>query len=140
MKARKENTTKVSETAKVDEYMQGFEHPLKEVVEALRKLILATDMQIGEEIKWNAPAFFYTGEMEPFNPKEYKRHFIVFNLFKKDFIRLVFPSGAKVNDISGLLEGDYTDGRRLATFHNLEEVQAKTATLQTIIRQWLASI
>jgi hypothetical protein len=30
--------------------------------------------------------------------------------------RLVFPSGAKVKDASGLLEGDYADGRRLAMF------------------------
>jgi len=38
-------------------------------------------------------------------------------LDQKDCIRLVFPSGAKIKDSSGLLQGDYADGRRLACFH-----------------------
>ena len=51
--------------------------------------------------------FSYMGELRPFDPKKYKRHIIVFNFQKKDCIRLVFPSGARVKDNSGLLEGDY---------------------------------
>jgi hypothetical protein len=132
--------TKPSEPEKVDAYMQGLTHPLAIVVEALRKIILSTDREIGEEIKWNAPAFFYSGDMKPFNPKEYKRHLVVFNLYRKDCIRLVFPSGAHVNDKSGLLEGDYADGRRLALFHNMEEVISKKTPLQSVIRKWLETL
>jgi hypothetical protein len=50
--------------------MQGLKHPLADVVEALRRIILSTDREIGEEVKWNAPTFFYAGEMKPFNPKD----------------------------------------------------------------------
>jgi len=110
--------------------MAKLDYPLKDVVQALRELILSTDAEIGEEVKWNAPTFFYSGEMHPFNPKEYKRYLIVFNLFRKDCVRLVFPSGAKVNDTSGLLEGTYADGRPLALFYNLEDVNSKTETMQ----------
>ncbi|MBO0799912.1 MAG: DUF1801 domain-containing protein [Blastocatellia bacterium] len=130
-------TTKPSESDKVDEYMLRLKHPLTDVVEALRQIILKTDPKIGEEVKWNAPAFFYTGEMEPFNPKEYRRHLIVFNLFKKDCIRLVFWGGAKVNDTSGFLEGDYADGRRLAMFYDMNDVKSKQAKLQNIVKQQL---
>src|SRR5258706_16461462 len=94
----KNDDIKPSETNKVNEYMQSLKHPLVKVIEVLRQIILNTDKEIGEEIKWNAPTFFYIGEMKPFNPKEYKRYIVVFNLFRKDCIRLVFPSGAKVND------------------------------------------
>ena len=59
-------TTKPSESDKVDEYMKRLKHPLSDVVEALRQIILKTDPKIGEEVKWNAPSFFYTAEMEPF--------------------------------------------------------------------------
>jgi len=45
---------------------------------------------------------------------------VVFNLFRQDCIRLVFPSGAKVKDSSGLLEGDGADRRRLAMFFGRE--------------------
>lgn len=96
MSTKKISSIKLSETDKVNTYMQYLQHPLVEVVEALRQLILSTHKEIGEEVKWNAPAFFYTGEIKPFNPKEYKRYIVVFNLFKKDCIRLLFPTGVKV--------------------------------------------
>ena len=140
MKPRQPALTKPSEPGKVDAYMQGLTHPLASVVEALRKIILSTDREIGEEIKWNAPTFFYAGEMKPSNPKEYKRYLVVFNLYRKDCIRLVFPTGARVNDKSGFLEGDYADGRRLALFQNMEDVMSRKTPLQSIIRKWLETL
>jgi len=137
MKEKQKTSTKPSEPDKVDAYMQKLKHPLADVVEGLRRMILSIDREIGEEIKWNAPTFFYTGEMKPFNPKEYKRYIVVFNLYQKDCIRLVFPSGAKINDTSGLLEGDYADGRRLALFHSMDEVESKSKALQRAIKRWL---
>lgn len=140
MKAKKAELTKPSEPEKVDGYMAKLKHPLADVVAALRKIILSTDREIGEEIKWNAPTFFYSGEMKPSDPKEYKRYIIVFNLFQKDCVRLVVWKGARVNDKSGLLEGDYEDGRRLAIFHNMDEVRSKKAALQAVIRKWLETL
>jgi len=138
MKTKLNLLTKPTEPEKVDAYMKKLKHPLADVVEALRRIILETDPEIGEEIKWNAPTVFYAGEMAPFNPKEYKRYVVVFNLFKKDCIRLVFPSGAKVDDGNGFLQGDYSDGRRLAFFASVDEVRSKRAKLQSVIRKWLA--
>jgi hypothetical protein len=138
MKTKGSLTTKQSEPEKVDAYMKALKHPLADVVEALRRIILSTDPEIGEEIKWNAPTFFYSGEMAPSDPKKYKRYLVVLNLFKKDQIRLVLPSGAEVDDGSGLLEGDYADGRRLVMFSSMNEVKTKKAGLQQVIRKGLA--
>jgi hypothetical protein len=91
-------------------------------------------------VKWNTPTFFYTGEMRPFNPKEYKRYLILFNLFQKSCLRLVFPSGSSINDTSGLLEGSYADGRRLAMFRCMDDVHAKKDALQRVIKQWLRTL
>ncbi len=132
-----EINTKASEPKKVDAYMSRLKHPLAKMVEDLRQIILSTDEEIGEEIKWNAPTFFYAGKMKPTNPKEYRRYIVVFNLFKQDCIRLVFPSGAKVKDASGLLEGDYADGRRLAMFYSSKDVKSKAKALRAVITQWL---
>src|SRR5277367_1810038 len=137
MKAQNVKSAKPSEPEKVDDYIRKLKHPLADVVKALRRIILSTDTEIGEEIKWNAPTFFYAGEMGPFDPKEYKRYIVVFNLYRKDCIRLVFPSGAKVKDTSGLLEGEYADGRRLAMFYGLRDVAAKEKQLKRVIRKWL---
>jgi len=108
-----EMTTKASEREKVDVYMGRLKHPLGKVVEDLRRIILSTDKETGEEIKWNAPTFFYAGQVKATNPKEYRRYIVVFNLLKQDCIRLVFPSGAKINDASELLEGDYHQMARI---------------------------
>ncbi len=137
MKPKDVKSTKPSEPEKVDAYIKKLKHPRADVVKALRPIILSTDNEVGEEIKWNAPTFFYAGEMGPFGPKEYKRYIVVVNLYKKDCIRLVFPSGAKVKDTSGLLEGNYADGRRLAMFYDLKDVKSKEKALQRIIKKWL---
>ncbi|HET6994045.1 MAG TPA: DUF1801 domain-containing protein [Chitinophagaceae bacterium] len=128
-------STKTSRPETVDAFMIKLRHPLKDVAESLRQIILSADKSVGEEIYWNAPSFFYTGKMKPFKPKEYKRFIVVFNFLKKDCIRLIFLRGAMVNDKSGLLQGDYTDGRRLAFFHDMDEVNAGKKNLQSIVKK-----
>jgi len=130
-------TTKPSEPDKVDAYIKRLKHPLKDVVVSLRKIILEADPGIGEEIKWNAPTYFYTGAMEKSDPKLYKRYLIVFNLFKKDCIRLVFWGGAKVKDKSGFLQGGYLDGHRLALFHSLDDVKSNKKRLLNALKEQL---
>ena len=65
--------------------------------------------------------------MKEFDPKEYRRDIIVFNLHKNR-IMLVFPSGAKLQDKSGFLTGDFPDGRRIVIFKDLNEVKARQKT------------
>src|SRR5450432_4394061 len=108
----KTKSAKLSDEEQVTAHIKKLEPELGKTIEVIRKIILNTDKEIGERIKWNNPSFYYTGEMKPFDPKEYKREIIVFNLFKNR-IMLVFPSGARVNDKSGLLEGDFKNGRRI---------------------------
>jgi hypothetical protein len=127
---------KPTDQEQVTEHINKLEPSLANVIETLRQIILSSSKEIGERIKWNNPSFYYTGEMKEFDPKEYKRDLIVMNLYKGR-IMLVFPSGAKVNDKSGLLEGDYKDGRRITVFKDLDDVKAKQKTLQKIIKDWL---
>jgi len=131
--------TKLTVTEQVTHHIQKLDAAIVPIVEILRHIILGTDAKIGEQIKWNNPTFYYTGEMQEFAPKEYKRDMIVMNLFKGR-IMLVFPSGAKVNDTTGLLEGDYKDGRRTATFKDMDDVLTKKDILQHVIKEWLKQV
>ena len=135
MKKETNLTLGISETEKVDAYMDDLDYPLIELVKYLRKIILTTDKKIGEGIYWNAPTFFYTGEMKPFNPKDYKRYIVGFVFNQKDCLRLVFLKGALAKDTSGLLTGDYKDGRRLASFTSLADAKKKEKDLQKIIKE-----
>ncbi len=132
----KSTQPKLTDSEQVSEHIEKLESGLGKIIQTLREIILSTDKEIGERIKWNNPSFYYTGEMKPFDPKEYKREIIVFNLYKGR-IMLVFPSGAKVNDKSGLLQGEYKDGRRITIFKDIQDVISKEKLLQTVIREWL---
>jgi hypothetical protein len=130
--------SQLSNTELVSAHIEKLDEPTKEVVETLRQIILSTDPEIAEEIKWNAPSFYYSGEMKPFDPKEYRRHIIVMNLHKR--ILMVFPSGAKIDNTLGLLTGDYKDGRRLVEVKTMADVKNITPDLQAAIRDWLSKV
>jgi hypothetical protein len=129
-------TNKLSDNEQVSEHISKLDPAIADIIQYLRQFILGIDKEIGECIKWNNPCFYYTGDMKPFNPKEYKREIIVMNLYKGK-IMLVFPSGAKVNDTSGLLTGEYKDGRRLVIFQDISDVQLKENMLQEVVNKWL---
>jgi hypothetical protein len=135
--AKKETnlTSGVSEPGKVDEFMKTLKHPMKDVVKYVRQVILSTDKQIGEGIYWNAPTFYFTGKIKPFEPKEYKRYIVGFVFNKQDCVRMVFLQGARVTDKSGILEGDYKDGRRLIVFNSLEDAKSKEPEFRKIIKE-----
>lgn len=140
MKNEPSITTGISEPEKVDEFMQHLTYPLKEVLQYLREFILQTDPKIGEGIFYNAPVFFYTGTMKPFNPKDYKRYIVGSNLYRKDTLRIIFLRGASVKDPTNILEGDYKDGRRLLSFKSIDDVKGKEEALRNIIKELIDKI
>ena len=134
-----QHTPKLSDSELVTEHIQKLDPVVRKIVEAIRQIILSVDEEIGERIKWNNPSFYYAGELKTFDPKEYKREIAVFNLFKGR-IMLVFPSGVKVNDTTGLLEGGYKDGRRIAIIKDRRDVATKEKALRKVIKDWLALV
>jgi hypothetical protein len=133
-------TLGVSEPDVVTEYLQNSTYSLLELANYIRQSILQIDSSIGEGIYWNAPTFFYTGELKPFNSKEYKRYIVGYNLFKQDCLRLVFLQGAIASDSGKILEGKYSDGRRIASFTSIEDFKAKENDFKEIIKEILEHI
>lgn len=108
-----------------------------EIIAFLRQTILDTHPQISEQIKWNSPAFYYNGEMKPFDPKEYKRDIVVVNLHRGNIL-LVFPTGAK---IEGETFGKNTpDGRKIIEILNLQDAKAKQQALQNALKDWIGKV
>ena len=125
----------LSESEQVSAYIQKLDAPVAEIVNYLRSVILKTDKQI----KWNSPSFYYTGDMKPFDPKEYKRDMVVMNL-SRGRILLVMPTGDKVKDVSKILEGQYADGRKLVTIKDMADAMSKEKELQKVLKAWLALV
>lgn len=140
MKKETDLTTGTSQPDKVDEYMANLQHPMKDAMEHLRKFILGIDKLIGEGIFWNAPTFYYTGKMKPFDPKSYKRYIVGFNFYKQDTLRMIFLRGADADNSSGLLEGDYKDGRRLISFKSMADIKKNEPALKKIIKELISKM
>ena len=131
--------TKPSDQEQVSQHIAQLPGHIRPAVEYLRKAILSVDDSIAEHIKWNAPAFYYNGEMKASDPKEYKRDMLVMNL-RKDKIMCVLPTGTIIRKNTELLEGDYTDGRRMIHFKGLDDIKAKEKQLKITLKEWLGQI
>ena len=109
-------------TKKVDEFMDGLDHPLKAEVQTLRDIIKHVNKDITEEIKWNAPSFSYNGE-----------YLVTFNLWEKEHIHLVFHNLEISKVKSKLLEGDY-DHRRMAHLFGKDDIKVKRPALEKVLK------
>lgn len=80
----KKQTEKLSGSEQVLAFLQQLEHPLNQEVQEVRKIILQTNSQITEHIKWNAPSFCINEEDR-----------ITFNFYGANKFRLVFHCGSR---------------------------------------------
>lgn len=109
--------------ADVDTWMQGYDNPMKPVVQRVREVILAADPRVAETIKWQSPTFTFRGNIASFNPRS------------RQFVSLLFHTGAQIPGDQPLLEGG-GDVARYARFTDLDDVESKRAALQGVIRAW----
>lgn len=112
----------INDTEGVNQYMAALEHPLKEEVETIRKIILQSNKEIFERVKWNAPSFFYKDE-----------DMVTFMLRAQQHVHLVFHHPYIVNIPSQLLEGDYKD-RRMMYLKDMKMVKQYKKELTSIIQ------
>lgn len=130
--------TKKTDHASVDDFIRAAGAPYDEILEALRKILLTYD-EIGEHIKWNSPAYFYRYDMPAFDAKTYQRDFVVMNC-RKNTVLMVFPNGDKIEDPHKVMEGQYTDGRRMITLGSLDDLNKRREGINTICKNWIESI
>lgn len=115
----------------VDAYLKSLEHPAKQAIEAIRKIILGVDPAIRDGIKWNSPSF-RTDDW-----------FATMNLHKGT-VRLILHTGAKakskdlstIPDPKDVLQWLAKD-RAMVTFEGEKDVKAKRAALAAVVKQWI---
>jgi hypothetical protein len=129
---------KKTDHSTVNDFISAIGEPYADILEALRHILLSFD-EIGEHIKWDSPAYFYQYEMPAFDAKTYQRDFVVMNC-RKNTVLMIFPNGDKIADPENIFEGTYTDGRRMITLHNLDDLQMRREGLKAICQNWINTI
>lgn len=118
----------------VDAFLTTLAHAQDTAIRRLRAVILAADPRVGEGIKWNAPSFHMDG-----------RHFATMQLRRADRMVLVLHLGAgkqampadAIVDPGHLLTWLGPD-RATWTFTGVDDVETQSASLQALLRQWMA--
>jgi hypothetical protein len=108
----------------VDAWFDSYDNPQKELVQAVRDVVLAADDRVSEAIKWQAPTFIYAGNIASFYPKS------------RQHVSLMFHQGASLPDPEGILEGE-GETSRVAKFADADDLVAKTDALQGLVRAWI---
>jgi hypothetical protein len=127
MKSKKEEVS-------VKDFMQTLDHPFKEEIEVIRKIVLKVDPKITEHIKWNGPSFCFNGDDR-----------ITFRLNPPKNIQLIFHRGAKVrtdvddfsfDDSTGLIKW-VTKDRGVVTFKDKNDLEKKKSDLKLVVGNWI---
>jgi hypothetical protein len=109
----------------VDAWFTRYDNPQKELVQAVRAVMLGADDRVTETIKWQAPTFMYQGNIASFFPKA-TRH-----------VSLMFHTGASLPDPDGILEGD-GEVSRVVKIADAADLAAKADSLRAVVRAWIA--
>ncbi|MFC5405823.1 DUF1801 domain-containing protein [Cohnella soli] len=136
MVENKKISKRLSGSEQVKAFLQELEHPMKQEVEEVRNIIIQSNSQLTEHIKWNAPSFCINNKDR-----------ITFNFQGKNRFRLVFHCGAKKTqfeneeslfiDESGLLEW-VTGDRAILTISSQQELKdINKNRLTNIINKWI---
>ncbi len=120
----------------VTQFISEMNHPLALEINRLREIILTANNDISENIKWNGPNYMHRGEdritMRIQPPKQIQL------IFHRGAKKLEQPSQKLIEDHTGILNWREND-RAIATFKTLEEIDANTENLATIIKSWLSA-
>ena len=107
----------------VEQWLAGYDNPMKALVTEVRDVILSADSRIEETIKWQAPTFVYKGNLASFFPKA------------KQHASLMFHKGKTIPGNYPSLEGDGKEARTMK-FKDADDLVEKTAELQAIVSAW----
>lgn len=114
----------MSNTKKVDEFMDKLEHPLREEMEAVRSIIMNANSKMEEDVKWGGPSFFYKEDLATFNPRI------------KNYVALIFHKGELLNIKSDFLEAA-SKGKVYAKFYSMEQVKENKELLEKMVNTWV---
>ena len=118
----------------VTKFLDDQNHPLSLEINALRKVILESNSEITENIKWNAPNYCYNQEdrltlrINP--PKQLQL------IFHRGAKKLEQPNDKLIMDKSRLLLWKEND-RAIATFKNMQDIENCKADLSNIVVEWI---
>ena len=107
----------------VDAWFQASEHPMKDVMQLVRRVILDADSRV-EEIKWKTPTFAFKGNIASINPQA------------RRYVSLMFHRGAEIPGDFPSFQGEGAVARYMQ-FADDADVEARRDELTRAVQSWI---
>lgn len=107
----------------VDAWFERYDNPMRDAVQRTREILLGADPRLDEVIKWSTPTVTYKGNLVSIQPRA------------KQFVSLLFHTGASIPGEHPLLEGG-GDTARYARLDDVDAVERAKPKLEAIVRAW----
>lgn len=114
----------MSNTKRVNDFLDKLKHPLKAEMVAVRNIITGSHPHIAEDIKWRGLGFSYKQDMAALNPRV------------KDYVAITFHKGALIADKPDFFEPD-EEGRVHVKLHNMADIKVKKAAIEKMVTSWV---
>jgi hypothetical protein len=122
------------QSIEVNQLVNQLNPPLKEGIEYLRQLILNSDLDLIETIKWNGPNYQYRNiDCITLRIQDLKQIQIIFHRGAKVKIQ---PKDHLIKDEFSLLEWKEND-RAIISLKSNEEIMIKKSSIQVLINRWI---
>lgn len=124
-------------STEVTRFLNELNHPFIEEINELRTIVLNSDKEIVENIKWNGPNYTFNNQ-----------DFLTLKINPPNKIQLIFHRGAKklkqpenklIDTTSSLLIWKEND-RAVITFFSMNEIDNSKLELSEIIHNWIKAI
>lgn len=125
---KKNETPQKRKVANVEDYLKNLRHPLKKEIAEVRSIIIGSDRNLKERIKWSAPSY-HIGDND----------LVTFNAWSDKKVHLVFHHPEIVKIKSPILEGDYPT-RRMVYFENMKEVKENNKELDRVMKDLIKRV
>lgn len=118
----------------VTTFLDKLNHPFRSEIEVLRQIILNSNSDIIENIKWNGPNYIFNNEDR-----------ITIKINPPKIIQIIFHCGAKVKEQpqNKLIDNDFgllqwkENNRAVASFKSMNDIEINKEQIQSIVNQWL---
>lgn len=118
----------------VTTFLDKLNHPFRSEIEVLRQIILNSNSDINENIKWNGPNYIFNNEDR-----------ITLKINPPKIIQIIFHCGAKIKEQpqNKLIDNDFgllqwkENNRAVASFKSMNDIEINKEQIQSIVKQWL---
>ena len=121
----------------VTKFLDDMNHPLRTLIELMRRVIMSTGVGLSEGIKWNGPNYSLNGEDR-----------ITLKLYPPKQIQMIFHRGAKVKEQpkERLIKDEYSiltwkeNDRAIAAFKSIEEFEQNRWQVKEVVTKWIDAL